>query len=166
MIQIENLCQTFGGRRGATVEALREIDLTVDEGEFVAAIGRSGCGKSTLLRLIAGLIAPTSGQVTIAGTIVRRPLRDVGLMFQRPALLPWRSVLDNVLLPVEIFGWHRPTHRDFDSLDESARVHSAREGSVPAHTHALEGVEPTLQLDAQGTAEQHVVADLHVAIER
>ena len=112
MIHVENLCQTFNGRRGPAVEALRGIDLSVDEGEFVAAIGRSGCGKSTLLRLIAGLLPATTGHVSVAGDRVRRPSREVGMMFQRPALLPWRTVLDNVLLPVEIFGWHRPTHRD------------------------------------------------------
>jgi NitT/TauT family transport system ATP-binding protein len=78
----------------------------------VAAIGRSGCGKSTLLRLMAGLLPVTTGQVAIAGTPVRKPMREVGMMFQRPALLPWRSVLDNVLLPVELFGWSRSKYRD------------------------------------------------------
>jgi len=112
VIRVENISQTFPGRRGAAVEALRNIDLEVEEGEFVAAIGRSGCGKSTLLRLIAGLLPATSGQVWIAGEPVRKPSSEVGMMFQRPALLPWRSVLDNVLLPVELFGWSRAKYRD------------------------------------------------------
>jgi NitT/TauT family transport system ATP-binding protein len=112
VIRVENISQTFAGKRGADVEALRNIDLEVEEGEFVAAIGRSGCGKSTLLRLIAGLLPATSGQVSIAGEPVRKPSPEVGMMFQRPALLPWRSVLDNVLLPVELFGWSRAKHRD------------------------------------------------------
>jgi NitT/TauT family transport system ATP-binding protein len=112
VIRVENISQTFAGRRGAAVEALRNIDLEVEEGEFVAAIGRSGCGKSTLLRLIAGLLPATSGQVRIAGEPVRKPSPEVGMMFQRPALLPWRSVLDNVLLPVELFGWSRAKYRD------------------------------------------------------
>jgi NitT/TauT family transport system ATP-binding protein len=94
------------------VEALRDIDLTVAEGEFVALIGRSGCGKSTLLRLIAGLLPPTEGEITVAGEQVTKTRRDIAMMFQRPALLPWRSVLDNVLLPVEIFGWRRAAHRE------------------------------------------------------
>lgn len=111
MIRVENVSQTFAGRRGASVDALRDIDLQVDEGEFVAVIGRSGCGKSTLLRLIAGLIAGSSGRILIAGRPVTRPVPEVGMMFQRPALLPWRSVLDNVLLPVELFGWNRAEHR-------------------------------------------------------
>jgi len=111
VIRVDNVSQTFIGRRGDTVEALRNINLQVAEGEFVAAVGRSGCGKSTLLRVIAGLLAPTSGQVSIGGVPVHKPLREVGMMFQSPALLPWRSVVDNVLLPVEIFGWHRNKHR-------------------------------------------------------
>jgi NitT/TauT family transport system ATP-binding protein len=112
VIRVDNISQTFPGRRGVAVEALRNIDLEVEEGEFVAAIGRSGCGKSTLLRLMAGLLPATSGQVWIAGEPVRKPSPEVGMMFQRPALLPWRSVLDNVLLPVELFGWSRAKYRD------------------------------------------------------
>ncbi|MBB4766509.1 NitT/TauT family transport system ATP-binding protein [Actinoplanes digitatis] len=93
------------------MEALREIDLEVHEGEFVAVLGRSGCGKSTLLRLIAGLLPATAGEVRVSGDRVDRPRRDIAMMFQRPALLPWRSVLDNVLLPVQIFGWRKAAHR-------------------------------------------------------
>ena len=110
MIRLTDVSQTFQTRSG-TVEALREINLTVHEGEFVAVIGRSGCGKSTLLRLIAGLLQPSRGDITIADTPVTKPRRDTAMMFQRPALLPWRSVLDNVLLPVEMFGWRRAQHR-------------------------------------------------------
>jgi NitT/TauT family transport system ATP-binding protein len=109
MIRVNNVSRSFGGRKGS-VEALRNIYLEVDENEFVAVIGRSGCGKSTLLRLIAGLLPVSSGQISIAGEPVTRPLRDVAMMFQRPALLPWRNVLDNVLLPVEIFRWRRSDH--------------------------------------------------------
>jgi len=110
MIRLTDVSQTFPARSG-TVEALREINLTVRDGEFVAVIGRSGCGKSTMLRLIAGLIRPTSGDITIGDARVTGPRRDTAMMFQRPALLPWRSVLDNVLLPVEMFGWGRAKHR-------------------------------------------------------
>lgn len=110
MIELSGVSRTFTGRSGS-VEALRDINLTVAEGEFVAILGRSGCGKSTLLRLIAGLLPATSGQITVAGERVTRARRDIALLFQRPALLPWRSVLDNVLLPVEIFGWSKARHR-------------------------------------------------------
>ncbi|XVV13503.1 ABC transporter ATP-binding protein [Actinoplanes sp. CA-131856] len=106
MIRVENVSRTFTGRSG-TVEALRDVSLTVADGEFVAVVGRSGCGKSTLLRLIAGLLPPTGGTIQVSGERVVKPRRDVAMMFQRPALLPWRSVLDNVLLPVQIFGWRK-----------------------------------------------------------
>src|SRR2546430_8772436 len=109
MIELTEVSQTFEARSG-TVEALRGIDLKVTGGEFVAVVGRSGCGKSTLLRLIAGLLRPSGGRVLIDGSEVTRPRRDVALMFQRPALLPWRSVLDNVLLPVEFSGERRSAH--------------------------------------------------------
>jgi NitT/TauT family transport system ATP-binding protein len=110
MITLTDVSQTFVGR-GGDVAALRHVDITLDQGEFLAVVGRSGCGKSTLLRLVAGLIAPTAGRIEIDGTRVTGPRRDVALMFQRPALLPWRTVLDNVLLPAEIFGWPRRERR-------------------------------------------------------
>jgi len=110
MIKLADVSRTFAGRSGR-VEALRGIDLDVAEGEFVAVVGRSGCGKSTLLRLIAGLLPTTDGTVTVGGERVAKPRRDIAMLFQRPALLPWRSVLDNVLLPVEIFGWGKAKHR-------------------------------------------------------
>ncbi|WP_250001307.1 ABC transporter ATP-binding protein [Actinoplanes sp. M2I2] len=111
MIRVEQLSRTFTGRSG-TVEALRDVSLEVGDGEFVAVVGRSGCGKSTLLRLIAGLLPPTAGRVDVGGEQVVKPRRDVSMMFQRPALLPWRTVLDNVLLPVQIFGWRKAQYLD------------------------------------------------------
>ncbi|HET8617103.1 MAG TPA: ATP-binding cassette domain-containing protein, partial [Actinomycetales bacterium] len=110
MIEVTNVSQTFLGRKGS-VHALEDINLHVADNEFVTLVGRSGCGKSTLLRIIAGLIAPTQGQVVVAGDPVQRPRRDVSVMFQRPALLPWRSVLDNVLLPAEVIGIGRQEAR-------------------------------------------------------
>jgi NitT/TauT family transport system ATP-binding protein len=103
LIRIAGVSQSFSaGRRRPPVHALAEITLDVAEQELVTLVGRSGCGKSTLLRIIAGLIAPSSGSVEIAGSPVTGPTRDVGMLFQQPALLPWRSVLENVLLPIEI----------------------------------------------------------------
>ena len=110
MITIDGVSQTFKGRSGP-VEAIRDLSLTIGEGEFLAVIGRSGCGKSTLLRMIAGLLQPTAGTVAVDGEVVRSPRRDVAMVFQKPALLPWRSVHDNVLLPVEIFGWSKTEYR-------------------------------------------------------
>jgi NitT/TauT family transport system ATP-binding protein len=110
MIRLNAVSRTFAGRSG-TVEALRDIDLDVADSEFVAVLGRSGCGKSTMLRLIAGLLPATAGEITVGGERVTKPRRDIAMMFQRPALLPWRTVLDNVLLPVQIYGWRKAAHR-------------------------------------------------------
>lgn len=141
MIEVLGITQTFQGRSGV-VEALRDITLTVRDGEFVAVVGRSGCGKSTLLRLIAGLLPPTRGTVTVDGRPMTKPRRDVAMMLQRPALLPWRSVLDNVLLPVEIFGWRRRDHRD--------RAHHLLQ------TVGLDGFERRLPHELSGGMQQRV----------
>lgn len=103
MISISSLEQRFDTASGP-VHALTQVDLTIARNEFVTLVGRSGCGKSTLLRIIAGLQRPTSGNVSIDGDPVTGPRKDVGMMFQRPALLPWRNVMQNVMLPVEIMG--------------------------------------------------------------
>jgi NitT/TauT family transport system ATP-binding protein len=110
MIRLSGVSRSFAGRSG-TVEALRDIHLEVGDGEFVAVVGRSGCGKSTMLRLIAGLLPASAGEITVSGERVTAPRRDIAMMFQRPALLPWRTVLDNVLLPVQIYGWRKSGHR-------------------------------------------------------
>jgi NitT/TauT family transport system ATP-binding protein len=103
MISLIGTSRTFQTRRGR-VEALQNVDLKIADGEFVAIIGRSGCGKSTLLRIIAGLLPATGGHVMIDDQPVSKPRPDVSVMFQRPALLPWRSVLNNVMLPAEMLG--------------------------------------------------------------
>src|SRR5882672_10630466 len=86
------------------VEALAGISLSVGAGEFVSLVGPSGCGKSTLLRIVAGLRPATIGTVTVAGRDVRAPIPDIGMVFQAPVLLKWRSILQNVLLPAELAG--------------------------------------------------------------
>jgi len=93
--------------RGGDIVALEDVALTVARGEFVAVVGRSGCGKTTLLKVVAGLLPATEGRVTVEGESVRGPLRNIGLVFQSPVLLKWRSVLQNVLLPAEILGLDR-----------------------------------------------------------
>jgi NitT/TauT family transport system ATP-binding protein len=94
------------GKRFATAQqdawALQDVTFSVCNGEFIALVGESGCGKTTLLRLIAGLETPTNGTIQLNGQAVRGPSQEVGIVFQRPVLLPWRTVLDNVLLPVEL----------------------------------------------------------------
>jgi NitT/TauT family transport system ATP-binding protein len=109
MIRVEGVSQVFRSGK-SRLHALDDIELEIGENEFVTLVGRSGCGKSTLLRIIAGLLPATAGQVTVLGSRVTKPRPDVSLMFQRSALLPWRSVMDNVMLPVEILGLDRKRH--------------------------------------------------------
>ena len=94
------------------VKALDEISFAVDRGEFIALVGPSGCGKSTLLRLVAGLRRATTGRVSVGERPVTRPVSDVGMVFQAPVLLKWRTILDNVLLPAELSGRDRSKYRD------------------------------------------------------
>ena len=98
-IRFDGVGQVFDTDKGP-LEALRGVDFAVDRHEFVAVLGPSGCGKSTLLRIIAGLIAPTSGRCEVFGMAVTRPRDDVGIVFQKPTLLPWASVEDNVVFPI------------------------------------------------------------------
>ncbi|MFB1299504.1 ABC transporter ATP-binding protein [Mycobacterium sp. pW049] len=105
-ITIENLTVRFSSKR-ADVTALDDIDLQVAEGEFVSIAGPSGCGKSTLLKVVAGLTDATSGDVLLRGKKVRGPQREIGYVFQRAALLEWRSVRKNILLQAEMRGMPR-----------------------------------------------------------
>jgi len=89
------------------VEALDGFSLAVERGEVVAIIGPNGCGKSTLLRVAAGLLTPQRGSVTLDDRPITGPDPRVGLVFQEPRLLPWRSVADNVTYPLELAGWPR-----------------------------------------------------------
>ena len=94
---------TYPTRRGST-QALAHVNLRVEQGEFVALLGPSGCGKSTLLRLAAGLLTATEGQVQVAGRPIARPDRRTGVVFQKPNLLPWKTVRGNVLMPAQTLG--------------------------------------------------------------
>jgi len=99
--------------RGASgdVLALQDTSLKVRKGEFAAVVGPSGCGKSTLMRLVTGLHKPTAGTVSIQGREVNGPVKMAGMAFQHANLLPWRKVVDNVLLPLEIVQPHRSQFR-------------------------------------------------------
>lgn len=109
LIEIRGLTKTYR-TRGGDVPSLRPIDLDLADGEFVAVVGPSGCGKSTLLKLVGGLIPPSSGEIRIDGVPVQGPPDGVGIVFQNPVLLPWRTVLGNVMMPVEVRGLDRASH--------------------------------------------------------
>jgi NitT/TauT family transport system ATP-binding protein len=111
-MEIDGVSKVFKSRDGADVVALRDISLAIADHEFVALVGASGCGKSTMLRLVGGLIPPTSGSITIDGATVTEPRQDTGIVFQAPTLLPWATILDNVLFPLKIMRQVRPDSRD------------------------------------------------------
>src|ERR1043166_1810610 len=95
----------YGGATGTL--AVDGLSLHVERGEFAAVVGPSGCGKSTLMKLATGLQFPFKGRVQVAGSVVTRPVKIAGMAFQAPTLLPWRTTLQNLLLPLEIVEPHR-----------------------------------------------------------
>jgi NitT/TauT family transport system ATP-binding protein len=104
-VEIEDVAMRYGGAEGTL--ALQGTSLRVAQGEFVAVVGPSGCGKSTLMKLVSGLWPSTAGSVSVGGREVDGPLASVGMAFQNPTLLPWRNVLANVMLPLEVVEPHR-----------------------------------------------------------
>ncbi len=98
--------------RDGDVETLKPLDFQIRAGEFVSVVGPSGCGKSTLMKMVAGLLPITGGELTLAGQPVRGPQTNVGIVFQSALLLPWRSVIDNILLQAEIRNMPRAAARE------------------------------------------------------
>ncbi|WGX95010.1 ABC transporter ATP-binding protein [Nocardioides sp. L-11A] len=111
-IAVRAATKVFGVRGRDTVHAVDPVDLTIEKGEFVALLGPSGCGKSTLLSMIAGLTPATTGDVVVDGRAVAAPLTDLGFVFQKDLLLPWRDVLSNVLVQFEMRGERTDRHRE------------------------------------------------------
>ena len=102
--------------------AIEDITLSIREGEFIAVVGPSGCGKSTFMKLVSGLRPPTRGRVMVDGADVKGPLKIVGMAFQAPTLLPWRTTMDNLLLPLEIVQPYRSNFkRRRPEFEERAR---------------------------------------------
>ncbi|MDG4752241.1 ABC transporter ATP-binding protein [Micromonospora sp. WMMD718] len=111
-IEIDGLDKEYRPRKSAPTQALSDINLTVRRGEFISVVGPSGCGKTTLLKILAGLSPKTGGAVRIAGRDVTKPLPEVGMVFQAPTLLPWRTIFDNVMVPAEIQRLDPRRHRE------------------------------------------------------
>jgi NitT/TauT family transport system ATP-binding protein len=109
-IVLRDVSKRYMTASGAPVHALDRVDLDIRAGEFVAIVGPSGCGKSTLMMLVSGLIPATTGSMTVGRAPVKGPVSQAGIVFQRDVLLDWRSVISNVMLPVEIKRLARDTH--------------------------------------------------------
>ncbi|MFT4287390.1 ABC transporter ATP-binding protein [Nocardioides sp.] len=109
-ISVRHLGKVYQTKSGL-VEAVKDVTFEVQRGEFVSLVGPSGCGKSTILHIVAGLLDHTSGSVEVVGVPARAGRRDVGIMLQRPVLMPWRSVIDNIMLPAELFKLDRKAAR-------------------------------------------------------
>jgi NitT/TauT family transport system ATP-binding protein len=112
-VQVTSVDKVFNAGKSNEVEALLDIDLTIEPGEFVSLIGPSGCGKSTLLRLIANLIEPTRGEVLVNGKSAQQARldQDYGMAFQQSGLFEWRTVAKNIELPLELKGWDKAKRR-------------------------------------------------------
>lgn len=118
-IELRNVTKSYRTMQEEDLLALQDVSFEVGKSEFVSVVGASGCGKTTLLKIIAGLIPHSSGEVRIGGSSVKGPRKDIGFVFQQPVLLPWRTVLENTLLPIEVMGLPREEYRKraLDILD-------------------------------------------------
>ena len=141
-IVFDGLGQVFQTRSGRT-EALAHVDFAVDRHQFVAVLGPSGCGKSTLLRMIAGLLTPTSGEVRVFGLPVTEPRDDVGIVFQKPTLLPWATIEDNVVFPMR----HKTGRVDAADRERARKL---------LRTVDLGGFETRLPAELSGGMQQRV----------
>ena len=136
LLEANALRMTFYDPYRADLLALDGMSLAAAEGEFLAIVGPSGCGKSTLLRLLAGLLRPISGEVCFRGQPHTAPRREIGFMFQRANLMPWRTVLGNIMLPLEIDGLPR-AEREVRARTQIALV--GLEGFADAYPPQLSG---------------------------
>jgi NitT/TauT family transport system ATP-binding protein len=115
-IVIEGMSKVYRMASGQTVEALSDISLTIDDGEFVSVLGPSGCGKSTLLKIVGGLLSRSGGRVVIRQNGSDRKGPEIGIVFQEPVLLPWLRVVDNVLLPMRVAGLGKAMRAEAERL--------------------------------------------------
>lgn len=132
---VQHLGITFSSSEGG-LGALDDVSFQMCPGEFVCVVGPSGCGKSTLLRVLAGLLPPTQGRVSLRGKALNGPSADVGVVFQKPNLMPWRTVRDNITLPLEMQGIERETaHARAQALIDLVGL----SGFEHSHPHELSG---------------------------
>lgn len=141
-LSLQGIEVSYRAPTGASLPALGPISIDIAEEEFVCLVGPSGCGKSTLIRVLAGLLPPTSGAAYCGGDLISRPLPHIAIMFQDTNLMPWRTVLDNIALPLEIAG-----------APKAERQRRARELLAQLN---LKGFEFTYPADLSGGMAQRV----------
>lgn len=142
-VRVESASLHYRGGGDDGVLALKDANISTARGEFAVVVGPSGCGKSTLLKLVSGLSRPSAGRVVVGEAEVRKPLKIVGMAFQNPALLPWRTTLDNLLLPLQVVEPHRRQfRRERAQYVERARALLAKVG--------LAGVEDRFPWELSG----------------
>lgn len=107
LVEMTDVSLRYGAGKGDSVLAVEDLDLRVFRKDFLAVVGPSGCGKSSLMKLMTGLMPPNAGEIRIGDQPVRRPVEGVGMAFQNATLLPWRTTLDNVMLPFEVASPHK-----------------------------------------------------------
>jgi NitT/TauT family transport system ATP-binding protein len=139
-IDVSGLHKIYNTRGGGQTHALSDINFTAKKGEFISIVGPSGCGKTTLLNILAGLISKTEGSASISGHEVSKPLPEIGMVFQAPTLLPWRTIQENVMVPVEV-----------QKLDKKKHLEKAKELLKLA---GLEGFEDKYPNELSGGMQQ------------
>ncbi len=102
LVRIAGLQKIYKTRDGNDIHALKDINLEIRDAEFISIVGPSGCGKTTLLKILAGILKRSAGDVVMAGRSLSGPSRELGVVFQAPVLLPWRTVLQNVMVPIQV----------------------------------------------------------------
>ncbi|MEU9364170.1 ABC transporter ATP-binding protein [Streptomyces avermitilis] len=135
-IEVDGLHKIYRPRRSEPTHALSDIAFSVRRGEFISVVGPSGCGKTTMLKIFAGLIPKSVGTVRVAGRDVAGPLPEVGMVFQAATLLPWRTVLQNVMVPVEVRKLDARVYRE---RAERLLVMVGLDGFEGTYPHELSG---------------------------
>lgn len=130
-VQLQNVSKSFG-----STLAVDDVSFALEDNSFVSIVGASGCGKSTLLRMASGLVRPSSGKIVVRDKPVTGPVRDIGMVFQAPVLLPWRSTLNNILFVAEMGG--QPAGKYCDRARELMSL-AGLEGFENSYPHELSG---------------------------
>ena len=153
-VRLRDLSFAFPTRRGGPLPVLDHVSLAIPGGGIIALIGPNGCGKSTLLRVIAGLLPPGSGEALLDGTPIAGPDPRIGLVFQEPRLLPWRSAADNITYPLELAGWPSARRQErlarlSDLVDLDPAVTTSRPAELSGGTRQRVALARALALEPE-----------------